>query len=433
MSSVRRASSTARKQTHTLTRTFVCALTLRLALIVWGTYQDTHFAVKYTDIDYVVYTDAARHVTEHRSPYARATYRYTPLLAIALTPNVFVHEAFGKVVFSALDVLVGALIAKLCIARGFSEKMAKYAAWAWLFNPFTCTISTRGSCEAITGALMLATVTALSNGRTASAALAYGTVVHFRLYPIIHAIAFVFFLNGDYPRNRKLFRGDLKMTKVLSWVTVENVKFGVVSALTFLSLNWISYVLYGMEFINEALLYHVKRADHRHNFSHWFYGIYLDAHRDAFDAGSAIETVHRVASSMLPMLLVVSFLGVTYAQDLPFALFIQTLAFVAFNKVCTAQYFVWWFTLLPLVLPSLMQSTKRGSLVISLVFWLIAQLHWLAWAYALEFQGAEVFRSLWLASLAFFAANIWLVVTFLRAHTLTPFFARGRIVKMKFF
>ena len=58
------------------------------------------------------------------------------------------------------------------------------------------------------------------------------------------------------------------MTKTLSWVTVENVKFGVVSALTFVSLNWISYALYGMEFINEALLYHVKRADHRHNFSH---------------------------------------------------------------------------------------------------------------------------------------------------------------------
>jgi len=71
----------------------------------------------------------------------------------------------------------------------------------------------------------MATTICPCNGRTASAALAYGTVVHFRLYPIIHAIAFVFFLNGDYPRNRKLFRGDLKMTKVLSWVTVEKVKF----------------------------------------------------------------------------------------------------------------------------------------------------------------------------------------------------------------
>ena len=42
-----------------------------------------------------------------------------------------------------------------------------------------------------------------------------------------------------------------------------------------------------------------------------------------------------------------------------FCLFSLTLVFVTFNKVVTAQYFLWYFSLLPLVLPGLKLSAKE--------------------------------------------------------------------------
>lgn len=76
---------------------FVAALSavIHICLIAYGHWQDTHrkvstrlcrehalllVRVKYTDIDYMVYTDAARAVYRGGSPFERHTYRYTPLL-----------------------------------------------------------------------------------------------------------------------------------------------------------------------------------------------------------------------------------------------------------------------------------------------------------------------------------------------------------------
>jgi len=398
--------------------TFACAIALRLVLILWSAHQDANFDVKYTDVDYIVYTDAARHVVNGGSPYARATYRYPPVLAILLTPNVLIHEVYGKVLFSALDVVVGGLILKIGLLRGYNGREIKYALWTWLFNPFTCTISTRGSCESLTGVLMLLVVHSLLVGDIAKGAIAYGAVVHFRLYPIIHSLMFVAYLSKrDIVGNRSLFQNF----KFLSWVTVQNVKFGVLSALAFFGLSWVSFATYGMEYLDESILYHVRRTDHRHNFAPAFYGVYLDAHlqHEAVLSQSRVKQVSDLlASSALATLSVVLVLGFLLSRDMPFALFAQTLAFVTFNKVCTAQYFVWWFMLLPLILPSLMRSYRKKHLIFSFSLWIIAQLHWLVWAYSLEFKGMQVYRSLWTASLAFFGANIWFLVNIIDAYEL---------------
>lgn len=85
---------------------YAAAALLRIALIVAGAWQDAHLPVKYTDIDYEVYSDAARLVSAGRSPYERSTYRYTPLLAVVLTP-VLICKPWGKLLFSAADLLAG--------------------------------------------------------------------------------------------------------------------------------------------------------------------------------------------------------------------------------------------------------------------------------------------------------------------------------------
>ncbi len=54
-------------------------LVVRLIMLFYGNYQDTHSEVKYTDIDYSVYSDAARYVVNGTSPYRRETYRYQTL------------------------------------------------------------------------------------------------------------------------------------------------------------------------------------------------------------------------------------------------------------------------------------------------------------------------------------------------------------------
>lgn len=58
-----------------------------MGLLLFGDIQDYYAKVKYTDLDYAVYTDAAKYVLQNKSPYDRHTYRYTPLLAYLMIPS----------------------------------------------------------------------------------------------------------------------------------------------------------------------------------------------------------------------------------------------------------------------------------------------------------------------------------------------------------
>ncbi|KAK8940953.1 GPI mannosyltransferase 1 [Platanthera zijinensis] len=74
---------------------------VRLFLLIYGEWQDTHMEVRYTDVDYFVFSDAAAMVATGKSPFERSTYRYSPLLAFLLVPNFIIHRSWGKLLFSS--------------------------------------------------------------------------------------------------------------------------------------------------------------------------------------------------------------------------------------------------------------------------------------------------------------------------------------------
>ncbi|RZS20661.1 hypothetical protein BHM03_00053202 [Ensete ventricosum] len=137
---------------------------LRLLLVFYGEWQDAHMEVRYTDVDYLVFSDAAAMVAAGRSPFERATYRYSPLLAYLLVPNSLLHPSWGKLLFSAADLLVGLFVDAILKLRGVPEDLRLWSVAAWLFNPFTFTIGTRGNCEPIVCAVILWIILCIMNG-----------------------------------------------------------------------------------------------------------------------------------------------------------------------------------------------------------------------------------------------------------------------------
>ena len=71
----------------------------------------------YTDVDYRVYTAGARAVARGGSPFEEpgtpTSFRYSPFVAFAVLPNLWVHPAAGKVLFCACDLLIAWLLVAL--------------------------------------------------------------------------------------------------------------------------------------------------------------------------------------------------------------------------------------------------------------------------------------------------------------------------------
>lgn len=239
---------------------FSLAALLRLILLLYGNWQDAHSAVKYTDIDYLVFTDAARFVSHGASPYGRETYRYTPLLAWLLEPTASPHLfSFGKVVFALADLLAGWLIVRvLRKQRGMSAEQAGAFAAIWLWNPMVATISTRGSSEGLLGVLTMALLWAVEGKRIGLAGFILGLSVHFKIYPFIYAPAIIWWMDDEHLGKKASTAPSSFTGIILRFLSSERIRLTLISLSTFMGLNILMYSMYASYPL--ALSYTIKSS-----------------------------------------------------------------------------------------------------------------------------------------------------------------------------
>mmetsp|Transcript_556 Transcript_556/g.1055 ORF Transcript_556/g.1055 Transcript_556/m.1055 type:complete len:464 (+) Transcript_556:84-1475(+) len=405
--------------------------------------------VAYTDIDFHVFSDAAAYCSQGESPYKRTTYRYTPFLAQLLAMFGSYKEG-GRYLFCLADAFCGWMIAKYRQRQRRQTNAEKHkqqnnqvvdALW-WLFNPLAINICTRGSAESFMVLLpVLVTVWIVTWARSAKhfqrialaalAGMCHGISIHLKLVPIIYMGSFCIALAGvdSNPVLAATSSAGTTFSTIKAWAVAllqpAPIAFGIASVATFLGSTALAVHFYGITALEEGLLYHFSRVDHRHNYSSHWYWIYLaraaiEGPTGQIDSSQQQQDVFLL--QLLPwvgrLLLVpqLAFLAsssfVLAAQDLTLALFVQTFAFVAFNKVITAQYFTWYLCLLPLCSHRFSLTKSNMQAMAGLI---VSILLWLGLAYLLEMQGLQVFALVWVASMIFFLAEVNLLVSFLRS------------------
>lgn len=185
------------------------------------------------------------------------------------------------------------------------------------------------------------------------------------------------FLQGRSPSDKQF----------VDHLVLHTLVFGILSGLVFLLLTFGFFQLYGHEFLNESLLHHLTRKDPRHNFSIYFYHIYLKLTGPAAAVagpaglagatgavlGGAVQSKEQVPAmtifgaalgdvdpdkvlawagdpanwAFMPQLAVLGVLAWRFHRQLPLCWMLQTMAFVALNKVssgcCLLLYTVYQY------------------------------------------------------------------------------------------
>ncbi len=267
----------------------------------------------------------------------------------------------------------------------------------WFYNPITIAISSRGNSDSLIAFLVLIFIYFLKKENYALSGLFYGLSIHFKIYPITFSLALLFYFviihefnnnnNSTTQENRRNFSIATITTKAAALFLNKNLLIFVSSSLSVLiSLTYLFYLKYGYIFLYETYLYHLERQDTRHNFSPYFYMLYLIDRNQQF---LAYKSILFKFVSFLPQLLLIIVCSFFFNQrqqqqkdskatfmhkkgsNLEFCFFMITFLFVTFNKVCTSQYFVWYLSLIPLIVPRL--NLKLKQVVFYSTLWILGQ------------------------------------------------------------
>lgn len=384
----------------------------RLVVLVYSVFHDYYFRVKYTDIDYMIIVDGAAEMVHGGTPFDRTTYRYTPLLAALVIPAAVIANPLGKLVFVLADVGAASYCYQVLCTYA-TEKSAKYMISIFiLFNPIVLNVSTRGNSDMLITFMSMFVLAKFHERKYFSAAAMLGFAIHFKIYPIIYALPLVLglYVNSSIqPKWKRLVVAGR-----------DSVCLGVVCVVAFAIPTFLCYLAYGDQYIDEAFLYHVRREDHRHNFSPYWLLMYLNMGRRALGVG---EDYSAGLFAFIPQFVVLFFVAWKLRRNVAHACCVMTVIFIAFNKVCTVQYFVWFIPFLSFVFCEPLEEAeavkhdsmhkfkrfKRPSLLticIVMLLWSLTIPIWVINAVPLEFGGKNHFGRLWLASCLFFLASV---------------------------
>ena len=388
---------------------YLTSLIIRYLIIIITEILYYKFNILYTDIDYHVFSDGAKELLKGKNPYERETYRYTPILAFLMTPNIFFYYSFGKFLLSSIDVFVGFLIEKLLIVQNKNNKNNNfvYNSLFYLYNPIIIVICTRGSADCIITCLVVLCLLLLEMEYYLLSAFVFGFAVHFKIYPIIYAPAiYLYLINKIYNNNKnnKKLNNFIQKINFPIFLIIKNffkyysLIYILISSLTFLFLLLIFYYLIDYKFLYEYLLYHIIRKDHRHNYSMFYYLIYLTYNSKLSKFLSLI--------TFFPQIILILLTTLLKYENINLCLILLTMIFVVFNKVITAQYFIWYLCLMPLIVDrNLLFNEKKKKGIFLAGIWMFFEIIWNSFSHLLEFNGKNKFIEMWLIDVCFFLVN----------------------------